>query len=56
MSLLASRRACWLFLGGLLLAPSVGCTEFQTIGTSKWLDTNWVTGKTEQPVNHVLTI
>ena len=47
-------RALWLSL--LLLAPLAGCTEFQTMTTSKWLDGHWLKGDSSTPVNDMLTV
>lgn len=35
------KRARWT-LCGLLIAGAAGCTQFQSLCTSKWIDTHWV--------------
>src|SRR5580693_1434510 len=37
-------RLFWLSLVATLLGPLAGCTDFQTIGSSQWLDSRWHDG------------
>jgi hypothetical protein len=50
------RRAFGLLVGAALLGPAVGCTNFQSMTTSKWFDGAWMDVGGEMPVNQVITV
>jgi hypothetical protein len=50
------RRAFGLLVGAALLGPAVGCTNFQSMTTSKWFDGAWMDVGGEMPVNQVVTV
>ena len=56
VALILHKHAIRLLLGAVLFGPLMGCSSLQTLNTSQWFDPGWIDGRTEQPVNHLLTM